>query len=71
MRIARFPNHEKIVTVERCLRHVLQKRRNNWLSNSRFTNAARSVLIRSPQLAASEGERILKRIRRSARFARQ
>ena len=53
--LRKFANHEKILVIDDtrviCGSH-------NWLSNTRFENAERSVAIQDPEVVHAEGERV-------------
>lgn len=53
--IAKFANHEKILVKDDYVAYGS----NNWLSNSRFKNSERSIVLHSPSLASMEKDRII------------
>lgn len=60
LHVGKFPNHEKILVKDDDL---VVCGSNNWLSNARFRNSERSIVVRNPEFARSEGERVAKLIR--------
>jgi phosphatidylserine/phosphatidylglycerophosphate/cardiolipin synthase-like enzyme len=57
IQIGKFPNHEKILVVDD---DFVVCGSNNWLSNTGFRNSERSVVVRSPDFARVERERVSK-----------
>lgn len=55
IRLHEFPNHEKIVLVDSA---VLICGSHNWLSNARFDNSERSVVVKDRSVLVAESERI-------------
>jgi phosphatidylserine/phosphatidylglycerophosphate/cardiolipin synthase-like enzyme len=57
LHVGKFPNHEKILVKDH---NFVVCGSNNWLSNTRFRNSERSVVVRHPDFARAEGERVAK-----------
>ena len=55
LKLAELPTHEKILVKDN---DVVVCGSNNWLSNSRFHNSERSVVVRAPDFASTEGSRV-------------
>ena len=53
--IAKFANHEKVLVKD----DYVVYGSNNWLSNSKFNNSERSIVLHSPGLADIEKDRII------------
>lgn len=55
LRLHRFPNHEKIILIDST---TLICGSHNWLSNGRFDNSERSIVVKDRTVVAVESERI-------------
>jgi phosphatidylserine/phosphatidylglycerophosphate/cardiolipin synthase-like enzyme len=64
-KFAEFPNHEKILVKDD---EFVVYGSNNWLSNKKFKNSERSIVINNTRLAILENKRIYKIIVNKVRF---